>query len=768
MSLVDALFRKRRSAVIPRRLGLRLERLEVRRALAADDGSDPWEGFVPDDGSGTVDGWVDGWFDPNDPAWCDPGDVIAFSLPPTGDDGAGTDGGDRASGDGDPDTWIDPLPVCWLPLVDENGNPLPQPFWRTGEGGGDGDAGVGDEGGSDFGFTPPPDDAIVTMALVGYRNVVTGEVFIARSGGWTAPSDDWVIDPSVVDLVFGGTVGPGGDESGVDGGTDGGTDDPGSFWGDDVWFDAVGWGTIDGVDWVYDFAGPTDWTGPAFDADGNPLPVAGAGPSAQAVQRPQWSALNVGFFARVSELADASETPPVCLDVAVEPQDDGSVTVTWSDLPPEADDPAGGHVVQYRRLRDTEWTTYPSAPLDDGSGEIDGLVEGANYVFRTAVVTPTGIGAVSTASRAFTYEGPGSRPTDVVATNGADGVVVTWHDPFANSGYGGPAIDGYVVEARRLRDSDWSAVGSVTGATSLTVTGLDGGAHYVFRVTKTNLGMLQVVGSPSRPSAPLTTSAGATIAVEQTAAGGARISWDTAGAGDGEQIVEFRRLAATEWVRAGSFPAASGVATIDGLPGGRHYTFRILSAGGIYSPRSRAVTLPEQVDYLLRATADAGGAVITWTDPLAATRTETVVEYRRLRDSAWSELGSVASDAGTVGLAGLVPNANYVFRLRQRDADGLLSRTVATRPVTVQPRLPDCWLPPPAPRTFDGSTLMLVNPDDGLAPTSIHIPESTTDGSASGATGTLLATGEFVGTCPINTSLLVGDDESSSGDVAAG
>ena len=492
MSLIDSLFRKRRLSMAQRRPGLLLERLEVRRALAADDGSDPWDGVAPDDGSGDDgSGAVDCWFDPNDPAWCDPGDVIAFSLPPTGEPGEGGEQGDGGAGGdrgGDPEVWVDPLPVCWLPLVDENGNPLPEPFWRT----------------------------------------------------------------------------------------------------------------------------TTD-------------PVAGA------------------------------------------------------------------------------------APL-------------------------------------VTSDGPHARPTDVVATLGADGIVVSWNDPFANSGEGGPAIDGYVVEARRLRDAEWSVVESVTGATTLTVSGLDGGAHHVFRVTKTNIGMTMMLSAPSRPSRPFTTPAGTTIAVEKTAVGGARISWDAATVGGGDQIVEFRRLAATEWVRAGAFPAGSGVATIDGLPGGRHYTFRILSAGGVYSPRTRAVTLPEQVDYLLRATSDADGTVFTWSDPLAATRTETVVEYRRLKDVAWLDLGSVASTAGATTIDGLVPNANYVFRLRQRDANGQWSRTVATRPVTVSP---DCVFPPACvdyPAPAPSGTLLLVNPSQGQSGTVIAgAPAEDGTGEALMATGTLSGTGTLVG-----------------------
>ncbi|MFM7522302.1 MAG: fibronectin type III domain-containing protein, partial [Planctomycetota bacterium] len=373
-------------------------------------------------------------------------------------------------------------------------------------------------------------------------------------------------------------------------------------------------------------------------------------------------------------------------------------------------------------------------------------------------------------SRAFILEGPSQRPTDVVATRTADGIVVTWNDPHASQSDEGTAFDGYVVEARRLRDASWTSVGTVTGATTLPVVGLDASAHYVFRVTKTNIGMTTMLSAPSLPSRPVTTGSAVGITAETTATGGARISWDAVAAGSGEQIVEYRRLAAADWVRVGEFPAAAGVATIDGLPGGRHYTFRILAAGGVYTPRTRAVTTPVDADYRLGAEASAAGTVLTWNDPQAATRTETVVEYRRLKDAGWAALGTVASSAGAISIDGLVPNANYVFRLRQRDASGFVSRTVATRAVTTAP---DCVFPPacvdfpgPVPQ---GGSFLIVNPNSGSGfGTEIAGGggTSTTGGAGSSTvSGTLIATGTIVPIDGITGTFVLGN---AGGDDTAG
>lgn len=45
-----------------------------------------------------------------------------------------------------------------------------------------------------FGFTPPARDAFVTQALVPWVNRRTGQRFVAPTGGWTPPNDDWQVE----------------------------------------------------------------------------------------------------------------------------------------------------------------------------------------------------------------------------------------------------------------------------------------------------------------------------------------------------------------------------------------------------------------------------------------------------------------------------------------------------------------------------------------------------------------------------------------------
>jgi len=56
------------------------------------------------------------------------------------------------------------------------------------------------------GWTPPPDGAMVTQAIEGWRNTKTGETYTTNTGGWTPPSDDWVRDNSAVLTMAAGGI----------------------------------------------------------------------------------------------------------------------------------------------------------------------------------------------------------------------------------------------------------------------------------------------------------------------------------------------------------------------------------------------------------------------------------------------------------------------------------------------------------------------------------------------------------------------------------
>ena len=74
-------------------------------------------------------------------------------------------------------------------------------------------------------------------------------------------------------------------------------------------------------------------------------------------------------------------------------------------------------------------------------------------------------------------------PTGIAGIAGNTTVTLTWTAPEVT---GGSAITGYVIRLSRDTDLSWTQIGTVSGRTSGTVTGLSNGVSYLFQVAATN------------------------------------------------------------------------------------------------------------------------------------------------------------------------------------------------------------------------------------------------------------------------------------------
>ncbi|NBV46881.1 MAG: hypothetical protein EBR86_14900, partial [Planctomycetia bacterium] len=199
MTLLGDLFHERRRKP---RATLRVERLEVRRALAVDDGSDPWADPGAEDGGDAGDPAVDAAV-VTDPSF--EVTVVDCWLPPPEEDtgnpdvepqlGGGVFVAAAADGDGDPGSERFDLPQCWLPppfgsdtdggdgsSTDDGGgawvgdNDAWDPSWayRSGDGSESGDGDTGDNT-LDFG--------VVMYAFAGPGHAPTGVVATPSADG---------------------------------------------------------------------------------------------------------------------------------------------------------------------------------------------------------------------------------------------------------------------------------------------------------------------------------------------------------------------------------------------------------------------------------------------------------------------------------------------------------------------------------------------------------------------------------------------------------
>jgi hypothetical protein len=159
-----------------------------------------------------------------------------------------------------------------------------------------------------------------------------------------------------------------------------------------------------------------------------------------------------------------------------------SANVTWSA-------PAsGGPVTSYRITPYVggvaQTATVVSGSPPDTQKKITGLTTGTTYTFTVQALNANGAGPVSGQSNTVTPQAAvaPSQPTNVTAAPATGSALVSWTTPSSD---GDSPITGYTITPY-IGSTAQTPVSAGASATSKTVTGLDDGTAYTFRVTATN------------------------------------------------------------------------------------------------------------------------------------------------------------------------------------------------------------------------------------------------------------------------------------------
>lgn len=251
---------------------------------------------------------------------------------------------------------------------------------------------------------------------------------------------------------------------------------------------------------------------------------------------------------------------------------DHQVTLAWG-----AAAPNGAAVESY----EIEWTPTGGAsgaepgilsvPGTQLQVVVDGLRNGATYVFTVRASNEVGFGPASQSEPVTPDGNIPSAPDGVTATGGTNGAItVSWNEADAN---GASAIESYTVTAT---DQDGGTVAAATGVAGTTATvdtgaGLGLGATYTFTVTALNgRGM---TSEPSAPSNGLTLAAPADPPPNPLASpadGTATVSWGDANL-NGGTLVHYEVQSSS-----GATQTVGGTtADFTGLTNGQSYTFQI-------------------------------------------------------------------------------------------------------------------------------------------------------------------------------------------------
>lgn len=157
-----------------------------------------------------------------------------------------------------------------------------------------------------------------------------------------------------------------------------------------------------------------------------------------------------------------------------------TVDLSWS----RPLDPSSGAITGYSvfvtQLPGGPETRVDVAGVDTLSTQLTGLNNGTRYLFKVVAVNNSGDGPLSNVVSATPSSVPGT--PNVTATPGPDRVDLSWIAPPD----GGSLIDGYLIQYREVGSPTWQTLPLRGTGTNTSVTSLNNGVDYEFRVAATN------------------------------------------------------------------------------------------------------------------------------------------------------------------------------------------------------------------------------------------------------------------------------------------
>jgi titin len=304
-----------------------------------------------------------------------------------------------------------------------------------------------------------------------------------------------------------------------------------------------------------------------------------------------------------------------------------------------------------------------------------------SYQFKIQTVASSGTVETAASSTTTLYAVPGA-PTNLLTTPGNQTVSLSWTAPADD---GGTAITDYLIEVNS--GSGWSTfTDGTSSATSATVTGLENGTEYNFRVSAINAAG---TGDPSDTGLASGTTPRTVPGVVGTLGSTygnqtVTLTW-TAPANDGGAPIESYRIEYHDgdgaWDLHGNPASASVVIdgsasyVVTGLSNGTTYSFRVsaVNVAGTGTTGTAITAQPRTTPSQPRniaATAGQSTATVSWDAPAdngGVPITGYLVEYHD-GDGLWVATSTASGTATTI--TGLSTGITYSFRVSAENSEG--------------------------------------------------------------------------------------------------
>ncbi len=267
-------------------------------------------------------------------------------------------------------------------------------------------------------------------------------------------------------------------------------------------------------------------------------------------------------------------SPPVALQAS---PGDRVVLLTW--VPPLKDGNTSitEYLVDYRIAGEEGWTTGPRTPATQTAAAIPGLVNGTTYEFRVRAVNVAGESGPPLALPTETPATVPSEVTDIARVVSNEAVTLTWAPPLAD---GSAEVSDYAVQYRAPGGSWLELDDETSSELTRTVTGLENGIRFAFRIAAVNrIGQgpwsAPIFGRPVGPPGPVTEpeAVGSLTEIELT--------WQPPENDGGRPLqgyrVDYRLSTEEDWIRAARVPADVTTLIVGELEGGEAYDFQIVA-----------------------------------------------------------------------------------------------------------------------------------------------------------------------------------------------
>ena len=375
-----------------------------------------------------------------------------------------------------------------------------------------------------------------------------------------------------------------------------------------------------------------------------------------------------------------------------------SLTVVWAAPSSDGGDDITGYtanasynseVVASCETTGAATVTCDITTLTDGT---TALTNGRAYSVTVTATNSAGDGTASAAAAGTPATTPGA-PSVVAGTAGDGQVIVTWELPSTTGGSD-------LTKHRAVATPGGAYCDTTDGTTTTcTITGLDNGSAYTFKVTATTAMGDGTASSASDAVTPITTPGVPTSLAGTAADASVALTWtaptDTGGSAITDYTVESSSDSGTTWT---TFADGSGDAIIDppvsvtGLTNGTAYTFRVsaVNAAGTGTASATASATPVTTPgtpTALSGTADDTSVVLNWTAPTVTggtAITDYTVESSSDSGTTWTAFSHDASTTASLRVTGLTNGTAYTFRVSAVNAvgTGTASATASATPVT--------------------------------------------------------------------------------------